>query len=70
MRVESGAGNFEMTVLKVEPRGKNLVLKSQMGIWVSDAVLEPREIFHLLWLHLRPQVLWYLLRMPWLALRG
>ena len=70
MRVESGAGEFEMTVFKVEPRGRNLVLKSNMGVWVSDAVLEPREIFQLLWLHMRPRVLLYLLRLPWLAARG
>ena len=70
MRVESGAGNFEMTVYRVEPRGRNLVLKSNMGVWVSNVVLEPREIFQLLWLHIRPRALLYLLRLPWLAVRG
>ncbi len=70
MRIESGAGDFEMIVLKVEPRGRNLVLKSQMGVWLADAELEPREILHLIWLHMRPAVLWYLLRLPFLALRG
>ncbi len=69
MRIESGAGNFEMTVLSVEPQGKNLVLKSNMGIWVSDVVLEPREILSLIWLHMRPKVLLYALRLPWLAIR-
>ena len=69
MRIESGAGDFEMIVTEVEPRGDKLILKSKMGVWVAEAELEPREIFHLLWLHMRPKVLWYLMRLPFLALR-
>ncbi len=70
MRIESGAGSFEMTVLKIEPQGKNLVVRSNMGIWISDTVIEPREILRLIWLHMRPKVFWYALRLPWLAVRG
>ena len=33
MRIESGAGDFEMIVLEVEPRRRKLIFKSQMGVW-------------------------------------
>ena len=69
MRIETGTGDFEMIVTAVEPRGDKLILKSKMGVWVAEAELEPREIFHLLWLHMRLKVLWYLVRLPYLALR-
>ena len=70
MRIESGAGDFEMIVLQAEPRGRKLIFKSQMGVWKADAELEPRELFHLLWLLMRPRVLLYLICLPWHALRG
>ncbi len=70
MRIESGAGDFEMIVLEVVPKGRNLIFKSQMGVWKADAELEPSELFHLLRLHMRPRVLLYLLCLPWLLLRG
>lgn len=70
MRIESGAGDFEMTVLEVVPNGHDLVFKSQMGVWKADAILTPRELMGLLWLHLRPRVLLYLLCLPWFAWRG
>jgi hypothetical protein len=69
MRIASGAGDFEMIVTEIEPRGDNLVLKSKMGVWVAEAELEPRELMHLLWLQMRLKVIWYLLRVPFLALR-
>lgn len=70
MRIESGAGDFEIIVLEVVPTGRKLIFKTQMGVWKADAELEPRELIHLLWLHMRPKVLLYLICLPWHALRG
>jgi hypothetical protein len=70
MRIESGAGDFDMDVQSVEPRGDKLVFKAMMGVWVAEVELTPREIVHLFTLHLRPAVIWYVLRLPWLAWRS
>ncbi|MFN3973977.1 MAG: hypothetical protein ACK4K2_01685 [Dehalococcoidia bacterium] len=69
MRVESGAGEFVIAISEVCPRGNALVLRGSMGIWQADTIISPREMLHLVRLSLHWRVLWYLVRLPWLALK-
>lgn len=69
MRVESGAGDFLIAIREVRPRGNVLVLRGNMGIWQADTIISAREILYLVRLSLNWRVLWYLVRLPWLALK-
>lgn len=70
MKVNSGAGQFDITVERVVTRDDAVVLVGKMGVWESETIIEPSDLWRIMRLSLRPQVLWFFLRLPLLLLRG
>ncbi len=68
MRVISGAGEFEITVAKVVAKEGSLVLVGSMGVWQSETFIEPRDLWLLTRVSLRPRVIAYFLGLPFRAL--
>ena len=68
MRVISGAGEFEITVQKVLAKEGSLVMVGTMGVWESETFIEPRDLWLLTRVSLRPRVVLYLLGLPFRAL--
>ena len=64
MQVKSGAGEFDISVERVEVRDTVLVLVGKMGIWEAETTIDQREIGHLLRVSLRPSVLGWVLSWP------
>ena len=64
MQVKSGAGEFEISVERVEVRGTVFVLVGKMGIWEAETTIDQVEIGHLLRVSLRPRVLGWVLSWP------
>jgi len=70
MRVISGAGEFEITVHKLMARDGALVLVGTMGVWESETFIEPRDLWALTRVSLRPRVLLFLAGLPLRLLLG
>lgn len=68
MKVISGAGEFELSVERVEVRNKAVVLVGKMGIWESETFIGQEEVGHLLSVSLRPRLLAWILSWPFAAL--
>lgn len=68
MRVISGAGEFELTIERVDTREGSLVLIGKMGIWESETFIDPEDLGLLTRLSLRPRVLLWLVARPFVAL--
>ena len=43
MRVESGAGEFELKILKFAEQDGNVVMIGKMGYWETKLILTPKE---------------------------
>jgi hypothetical protein len=68
MRVISGAGEFELSVERMEVRESTVVLVGKMGIWDSETIIEGSEFAHLLRVSLHPRVLAWAAARPFAAL--
>jgi hypothetical protein len=68
MRVISGAGEFELSVERVEVRDRSLVMIGKMGVWEAETIIEEGELGHLLGVSLRPRILGWALARPFVAL--
>lgn len=68
MQVISGAGEFEISIERVEVRGSVVVLIGKMGVWESETMIEQGEIGHLLRVSLSPRVLGWVLKWPFVEL--
>jgi hypothetical protein len=69
MQVISGAGEFEISVERIEVRDRSVVLVGKMGIWESETIIDQSELGHLLRVAARPRVLGWALARPFAALR-
>jgi len=64
MKVTSPAGDFEIKVKDSSVEGDFVVLKGQMGVWDSKIYLSPGDLWLFTSILLRPQVLIFLLKLP------
>jgi len=69
MRVVSGAGEFEISVERVEVRGERLVMIGKMGVWEAETFVDSEDLGRLSRLLARPRILAWLAGRPWAALR-
>ena len=68
MQVTSGAGEFEITVERVEVRDTSLVMIGKMGVWESETIIDQAELPQLLRVALTPRVLGWTLGRPFATL--
>ncbi len=68
MRIESGAGEFELVIQEITTSGDDVVLVGPMGVWDATTTITPEELVRLLRLALNKRVALLLARLPW-ALR-
>ena len=67
MLIRSMAGDFEISIDRFETEDGRLVMVGQMGVWAARTYISPRELVGVFGKLLRPTVLLYLLRLPYLA---
>jgi hypothetical protein len=65
-RMVSPAGDMEVTFLQVDGLKNQIVVVSKFGVWDSKIYLSPGEVAHIIRLMLKPSVLLFLLRFPFL----
>ena len=69
MLIKSMAGDFEISIAGFETEGRHLVMIGKMGVWDARTYFEPSDLIALLAKLLRPAVLLYLVRLPYLLVR-
>jgi len=69
MRFNSGLGEFDLSVDKVEVREGKYVLVGKMGVWDAETIMEPEELVGLYVKSMRPRVTLYFLGLPFLLIR-
>ena len=69
MRFNSGLGEFELTIDRVEIRDDKYVLVGTMGVWDSETIMEPEELLGLYLKSARPKTTLYFLRLPFLLFK-
>lgn len=68
MLIKSLAGEFKVTVERFETEGRDLVMVGKMGVWDARMYIPARELMSVFGKLLRPRVMGYLLRAPFLLL--
>ena len=69
MRFNSGLGEFELSVDRVEIRDDKYVLVGKMGVWDAETIMEPEELVGLYLKSARPKITLYFLRLPFLLIK-
>jgi len=69
MRFNSGLGEFDLTIDRVEIRDDKYVLVGRMGVWDSETIMEPEELVGLYLKSARPKITLYFLRLPFLLIK-
>jgi hypothetical protein len=69
MRVVSGAGEFEISVERIELRSGNMVLIGKMGVWEAETFIDTADIGTIARLSANPRVLVWMARQPFASLR-
>ena len=70
MLIKSMAGDFELSIERIEVEGRNLVIVGKMGVWDARSYLSAREAISVLGKLVRLKTIGFLLALPVLALRG
>lgn len=70
IKVVSPTGEFPMSFEEVHVEGDALVLTGKMGIWKASTHIPAADMLALVPLMLKPAVLWFLLKLPFLALKA
>ena len=68
--IKSPAGEFPIEIAKFETEGGYLVMVGKMGVWDARTYITARELLGVIGKLLSPVVLMYLVRLPFLLLRG
>ncbi len=68
MKVISPAGEFEIIFRESAVEDDSVIFKGEMGVWQSKIYLTPHDLWLFTKLLLKPQVLLFLLKLPFLAL--
>ncbi len=68
MLIKSPAGEFPITIERVEVEGRDLVIVGKMGVWDARTHVGPRDFLRVLGkLFLSPAVLFYAVKAPFAA---
>ncbi|MEC9369230.1 MAG: hypothetical protein VX871_11135 [Pseudomonadota bacterium] len=67
MLIRSMAGDFNISIDRFETESGRLVMVGKMGVWDARTFITPRELLIVFGKLLRPVVLFYILRLPFLA---
>lgn len=70
IKVVSPTGEFPMSFESAHVEGDSLVLVGKMGIWKASTHMSAADMLGMLPLMLKPAILWFLLRLPFLALKA
>ncbi len=70
MKVSSDAGDFDITVKDASVEGEFVVITGQMGVWDSHIYMTPKDIWKFTTIFLRPDVILYMLKIPFRSLFG
>ena len=68
--IKSPAGEFPIEIARFETEGGFLVMVGKMGVWDARTYITARELLGVIGKLLSPVVLMYLVRLPFLLLRG
>jgi hypothetical protein len=68
--IKSMAGDFELSIDRIEVEGRNLVIVGKMGVWDARSYLTAREAISVLSKMVRLKTIGFLLALPFLAMRG
>ena len=69
MKIVSAAGEFDISVERVEVRQGALVVIGKMGIWEAETFIEQEDVGHLINVSLNPRLIGWVLMQPFAALR-
>jgi len=67
-RMDSPAGQMEVTFSRVDAVKNEMVVTSRFGVWDSKIHFSPDELVHLMRLMLNPSVILLLLRFPFVLI--
>lgn len=70
MKVVSPAGDFDITVQESTIEDNHIVIKGQMGVWDSKIYMKPSDVITFTKVFLKPEVLWFLVKVPFKSLFG
>ena len=68
MRVISGAGEFEISVERIEVRPGSMVLIGKMGVWEAETIIDATDLGIISRLCARPRVMGWMLRQLFTAI--
>lgn len=68
MLIRSMAGDFEISIDRFETEDGRLIMVGQMGVWDARTYITPRELISVFAKLLHPRMLFYIIRLPILAL--
>ena len=64
MKVSSPAGDFEITLNESTVEDDHIVLIGQMGVWDSKIYMKPGDLISFSKVILTPQIILFLLKLP------
>lgn len=68
-KITSSAGDMEMSLVSIGVERDNIIMKGKMGVWDSKIIVTPQESFQMLRMLLKPAVIFYTLKLPFLVLK-
>ena len=68
-KITSSAGNMDMSLVSIGVENDNMVMKGKMGVWDSKIVVTPQETAQMAGMMLKPAVILYILKLPFLLLK-
>jgi len=68
MKIVSAAGEFDISVERVEVRQGDVVLIGKMGIWEAETFIGQEDVGHLIYVSLNPRLIGWVLMQPFAAL--
>lgn len=68
MKVVSAAGEFELSMERIEVRPGAVVLIGKMGLWEAETFIDAADMGRMLRLLSRPRVVLWILAQPFVAL--
>lgn len=66
MLIRSMAGDFKISIKGFEVKNGRLIMVGTMGVWDARTYITPRELVSVVVMLIRPRILFYILRLPFL----
>lgn len=70
MKVVTSEGEFAIEITELTREGDDLVMVGTMGVWEANTIIPAEEMIHLLRLSLKPKVIFYIISLPFILLKG